>query len=50
MFEDLDLTAIQDENARQLIVRLLNLIENLTANLPKAYSAGGASRDSAFAR
>lgn len=36
MFDDLDLTAIQDENARQLIHRLLNLIEKLTADLRDA--------------
>ena len=36
MLDDLDLTAIQDENARQLIVRLLNLIEKLTADLREA--------------
>jgi hypothetical protein len=27
MLEDMDLSNIQDENARQLIVRLMNLIE-----------------------
>src|SRR5437763_2366802 len=33
MLDDLDLSAIQDEQARALIVRLLNLIEDLTADL-----------------
>ncbi len=45
MFENLDLTAIQDENARQLIVRLLNLIENLTANLREAQAEVQRLRD-----
>jgi len=36
MFDDIDLTAIQDENARQLILRLLNLIEKLSADLCEA--------------
>ena len=33
MFDEIDLTGIQDENARQLIHRLLNLIEQLSADL-----------------
>ena len=33
MFDDIDLTGIQDENARQLIHRLLNLIEQLSADM-----------------
>lgn len=36
MFDDIDLAAIQDENARQLIHRLLNLIEKLSADLREA--------------
>lgn len=36
MFEDLDLSRIQDENARELIRRLLNLVEKLTADLREA--------------
>ena len=36
MLDDLDLNAIQDENARQLIRRLLNLIEQLSADLREA--------------
>jgi len=36
MFEDLDLSRIQDENARKLIARLLNLVEKLTADLRDA--------------
>jgi hypothetical protein len=33
MFEDLDLNAIHEENARELIKRLLNLVEQLSADL-----------------
>src|SRR5215210_3976606 len=36
MLDDLDLTAIQDERARALLVRLLNLIEDLSADLRAA--------------
>ena len=36
MFDDIDLSAIQDENARELIVRLLNLVEKLSADLRDA--------------
>jgi hypothetical protein len=36
MFEDIDLSGIQDENARQLIGRLMNLIEDLSADLRDA--------------
>lgn len=36
MFEDLDLSLIQDKNARELIARLLNLVEKLTADLREA--------------
>jgi hypothetical protein len=36
MFDDLDLQAIPDENARQLIRKLLNLIEQLSADLRDA--------------
>ena len=36
MFDNLDLNAIQDENARELIQRLLNLIEELSADLRDA--------------
>ena len=36
MLEDLDLSNIQDENARQLIVRLLNLVEAVSADLRDA--------------
>jgi Transposase IS66 family len=36
MFENLDLTSIQDENARELVGRLLNLVEKLTADLRDA--------------
>jgi len=36
MLEHLDLNAIQDENARELIIRLLNLIEKLSADLRDA--------------
>jgi hypothetical protein len=33
MFEDIDLTAIQEENARELVKRLLNKIEQLSAEV-----------------
>lgn len=36
LLDDLDLNAISDENARQLIRRLLNLIEQLSADLREA--------------
>jgi hypothetical protein len=36
MFEDLDLNRIQDANARELILRLLNLVEKLSADLRDA--------------
>ena len=36
MLEDIDLSNIQDENARQLIVRLMNLIEAVTSDLREA--------------
>jgi hypothetical protein len=36
MLETMDLSSIQDENARQLIVQLLNLIEALSADLRDA--------------
>ncbi len=36
MFDDLDLTSITDEWTRELVVRLLNLIETLAADLRAA--------------
>lgn len=36
MYDDIELSAIQDENARQLIKRLLNLIEKVSADLRDA--------------
>ena len=36
MFDNLDLSSIQDENARELIGRLLNLVEKLSADLRDA--------------
>jgi len=36
MLDDLDLTAIQDEKARELIGRLLNVVEQLSADLREA--------------
>jgi FtsZ-binding cell division protein ZapB len=36
MLDHLDLNAIPDENARQLIQRLLNLIEQLSADVREA--------------
>lgn len=45
MFENFDLTTIQDENARELIQRLLNLIETLTAGLREAQAENQRLRD-----
>jgi hypothetical protein len=45
MLDDLDLNAIQDENARQLIRRLLNLIEHLSADLRDAQAENQRLRD-----
>ena len=45
MFDNLDLNAIQDENARQLIMRLLNLIEKLSADLRDAQAENQCLRD-----
>lgn len=36
MFAEIDLSRVQDENVRQLIQRLLNLIEKVSADLPDA--------------
>jgi hypothetical protein len=36
MFEEIDLSNLQDENARQLVVRLLNLVEDLSTDLRNA--------------
>jgi hypothetical protein len=36
MFDDIDLSRIQDENARELILRLFNLVEKLSADLRDA--------------
>jgi len=45
MFEEIDLSNIQDENARQLIARLLNLIEALSADLRDAQAENQRLRD-----
>jgi hypothetical protein len=45
MFDEIDLSNIQDENARQLIVRLLNLIEALSADLRDAQAENQRLRD-----
>lgn len=45
MFERIDLSNIQDENARQLIARLLNLIEALSADLQDAQAENQRLRD-----
>jgi hypothetical protein len=45
MFDDIDLNAIQDENARQLIHRLLNLIEKVSADLRDAQEENQRLRD-----
>jgi hypothetical protein len=45
MFDDIDLTGIQDDNARQLIQRLLNLIEKLSADLRDSQAENQRLRD-----
>ena len=45
MLEHLDLNAVQDENARELIVRLLNLVEKLSADLRDAQAENQRLRD-----
>lgn len=45
MLEQLDLNAIQDGNARELIIRLLNLIEKLSADLRDAQAETQRLRD-----
>jgi hypothetical protein len=45
MLEDIDLSSIQDENAQQLIVRLLNLIEAVTTDLRDAQAENQRLRD-----
>ena len=38
MLENIDLNQIQDENARELVARLLNLVEKLSLDLRDAQS------------
>ena len=45
MLEDIELSAIHEENARQLIRRLLNLIEKLSADLRDKQAEIQALRD-----
>lgn len=45
MFENLDLSQIQDENARELIGQLLNLVEKLSADLRDAQAENQRLRD-----
>jgi cell division protein FtsB len=45
MLEDLDLSAIHEENARELIQRLLNLVEQLAADLREAQAENQRLRD-----
>jgi len=45
MLDDLDLSGIQDERARALLVRLLNLIEDLSADLRAAQDENQRLRD-----
>lgn len=45
MLDNLDLNAIQDDNARELIRRLLNLIEQLSADLREAQAENQRLRD-----
>jgi hypothetical protein len=45
MFEEIDLKSIQDENARQLIIKLLNLVEDLSTDLRNAQAETQRLRD-----
>jgi hypothetical protein len=45
MFEEIDLKNIQDENARQLIIKLLNLVEDLSTDLRNAQAETQRLRD-----
>jgi len=45
MFEDIDLNAIHEENARELIERLLNMVEQLSADLRDARAETQRYRD-----
>jgi hypothetical protein len=45
MFSDIDLSRIQDEQARQLVVRLVNVIEDLSAELRDARAETQRLRD-----
>jgi hypothetical protein len=45
MLEGLDLGQIQDEGARELIVRLMNLVEKLSADLREAQAENQRLRD-----
>jgi hypothetical protein len=45
LLDNIDLTAIQDENFRQLVLRLLNLIESLSADLRDAQAENQRLRD-----
>ena len=47
MLEDLDLNTIKDENARELIRQLLNLVEKLSADLRDAQNEIQRMRDEA---
>ena len=45
MLDDLDLNAIQDKNARELIEKLLNMIEQLSAELREVKEENQRLRD-----
>ena len=45
MFEDLDLNSIHEENARELVQRLLNLVEQLSADLQNSQAENQRLRD-----
>jgi len=45
MLDDLDLSGIEDERARELIIRLLNLLEEVTADLRAAQAENQRLRD-----
>jgi hypothetical protein len=40
MLEDLDLNSIRDDRARELVTQLLNLLENVIADLRAAQEGG----------
>ena len=45
MIDEIDLNRIQDENARELILRLMNLVEKLSVDLRKSQEENQQLRD-----